>query len=178
MKVENTPRLETDRLILRRFTMDDVDDMLIIYGDEEVNRFLPWFPNRTRESIVNLLESDIFPTYEKPVGFRYAIEWKETGRVIGYVSINYINEAEGSGDLGYGLSKAYWGRGIVTEASRAVLDRAHENGFRFITAAHDVNNPGSGRVMQKVGMTYRRSFDELWQPKNFMVTFNLYQIDF
>ena len=178
MKKENTPSLETERLILRKFTDDDVEDMFLIYSDEEVNQFLPWFPFQTVQETRDYLYNNIFKEYAKDIAFRYAVVYKPTNQVIGYVSLGGIDEKNASGDLGYGLRKEYWNQGIITEASKAVLEKLKENGFQFITATHDVNNPKSGEVMQKLGMTYRYSYDEMWQPKNFMVTFKLYRIDF
>jgi ribosomal-protein-alanine N-acetyltransferase len=52
-----------------------------------------------------------------------------------------------------------------------------QGGIPYITATHDVNNPHSGQVMQAIGMKYRYSYKELWQPKNFMVTFRMYQLN-
>lgn len=175
---ENTPRLETERFILRKFTDDDLEDVFQIYSDLEVNTFLPWFPLQSPEEAKEYLTHTIYPEYQKPVAYRYAIEEKASGSVIGYVSLNGIDEEKCCADLGYGLRKEYWRRGYVSEACRAVLQRAKEAGFRFITATHDVNNPASGEVMKAVGMTYRNSYDEQWQPKNMLVTFRLYQIDF
>lgn len=51
MYYENTPELETERLILRKFTDNDIDDMILLYGDEEVNKFLPWFPMKTHTEV-------------------------------------------------------------------------------------------------------------------------------
>lgn len=48
----------------------------------------------------------------------------------------------------------------------------------YITATHDVNNPRSGKVMQAIGMVYKYSYEELWQPKNILVTFRMYQLNF
>lgn len=175
---QNTPRLETERLILRRFTEKDLEDLLPIYGDEEVNRFLPWFPLKNLEEARAYLQHVIFPEYEKETAYRYAVEEKATGRVIGYVSLGSFDEEKRTGDLGYGLRRDHWRQGIIPEAAHAVLEQLKRDGFAFITATHDVNNPASGRVMEKLGMTYRRSYDEQWQPKNIPVTFKLYQIDF
>lgn len=178
MKNENTPLLETERLILRRFTDMDIGDMFLIYGDRDVNEFLPWFPFETVEETRDYLHHTIYKEYEKSAAYRYAVALKPSGQAVGYVSLCNIDEKKASGELGYGLRKEYWNRGIITEACEAVLKRLRENGFRSVAATHDVNNPKSGKVMQKLGMTYRASYDEMWQPKNYMVTFRLYQIDF
>ena len=83
-----------------------------------------------------------------------------------------------SHDFGYGLKKAFWHQGLVTEASKAVVDRIEKAGYPYITATHDVNNPRSGAVMKKLGMTYRYSYVEQWQPKDVPVTFRMYQRNF
>lgn len=174
MYYENTPRLETERLILRKFTDHDVDDMLLLYGDEEVNKFLPWFPLKTRADVLNYLHSSIYPVYDKDIAYSYAISQKSDDRIIGYVHVNDIGD---SNDIGYALRKEYWHKGITSEACAAVVDRLRKAGFPYITATHDINNPYSGEVMKKIGMMYRYSYEELWQPKGIYVTFRMYQLN-
>lgn len=81
-------------------------------------------------------------------------------------------------DLGYGLIKKFWNQGIVTEACSAVLEQVKRDGYLYVTATHDINNVASGRVMQKLQMKYMYSYQELWQPKNKVVTFRMYQLNF
>ena len=107
-------------------------------------------------------------------GVHYAVCLRGGDAPIGYVSL-----AEGPAyDLGYGLARAHWGQGITSEAAAAVLAEARRAGLAFVTATHDVNNPASGGVMRKIGMTYRYSYVERVQPKDQIVTFRLWQIDF
>lgn len=171
---ENTPRIETPRLILRKFTEDDIDDMLPLYSDTETNTFLPWFPIVTREEMRGYLHKNIFPQYERDTAYSYAVELKAERRVIGYVHVDGIGE---SNDMGYALRKEFWHRGIMTEACAAVIDVLRRAGFPFVTATHDVNNPNSGKVMRKTGMTYRYSYRERWQPKDIWVVFRMYELD-
>ena len=112
--------------------------------------------------------------YEFPEAYAYAICLKEENIPIGYINVGM----EESHDLGYGLRKEYWHRGIMTEAGRAVIDEARDGGLPYITATHDRNNPGSGGVMRNLGMSYRYSYEEMWQPKNFPVIFRMYQLNF
>lgn len=167
---ENTLSIETQRLILRKFTEEDIKDIFLIYGDKEVNKFLPWFPLETIEDA-----SEYFINHIKNTVHYYAITLKEDNHPIGYVD---IGNTEQSNDLGYGLLKEFWHKGITTEACIAIINRLQQLKFPYITATHDINNPNSGGVMKKIGMTYRYSFKELVQPKNFMVTFRLYQLNF
>lgn len=171
----NTHTLETERLILRKFTDHDIDDMFTLYRDEEVNRFLPWFPFKTRKEVENYLYEKILPFYEKQIAYSYAIATKNDNRVIGYVHINDIGD---SNDMGYALRKEFWHHGIVSEATKAVIEQVKKDGLPYITATHDRNNPRSGMVMQACGMKYCYTYEEQWQPKDFPVFFRMYQLNF
>lgn len=95
------------------------------------------------------------------------------------VPIGYVNVSlDESYDLGYGLLPQFRGIGIMSEAVKAVICRIREDGLPYVTATHDVNNPRSGEVMKRAGMTYRYSYREFWKPKNFWVTFRMYQLNF
>ena len=106
-------------------------------------------------------------------GYRYAVCLKKDNIPIGYVHVS----GEKSHDFGYGLKKEFWHRGIITEASQAVVDQLRRDGLPYITATHDVNNPRSGEVMKRIGMKYQYSYKEQWQPKNILVTFRMYQLN-
>lgn len=95
------------------------------------------------------------------------------------VPIGYVNVSlDESYDLGYGLLPQFRGIGIMSEAVKAGICRIREDGLPYVTATHDVNNPRSGEVMKRAGMTYRYSYREFWKPKNFWVTFRMYQLNF
>ncbi len=170
----NTPVLETERLVLRKFAEDDLEALFAILADEEVNRFLPWWPARTLEDARRFYEERYAAVYREPQGYAYAICLKRDNVPVGYVGV----DAAGAHDFGYGVRKELWGKGIATEAGRAVLDAVRADGLPFVTATHDRKNPGSGRVMQKLGMTYRYSYEEQWQPKDIPVVFRMYQLNF
>ncbi|MEM5773632.1 MAG: GNAT family N-acetyltransferase [Anaerolineaceae bacterium] len=170
---ENTPTMLTDRLVLRKFTPQDVGDLFSILSDEEVNTFLPWFPLKSLEETAAFLDANYLRHYQKESVYRYAVCKRADNRPIGYVD---LSDGEGN-DFGYGLRKEFWGRGYITEACTAVIGRLKANGYPFITATHDVNNPASGNVMKRLGMRYCYSYVEQWQPKNIFVTFRMYQLN-
>lgn len=172
--IENTPALETERLILRRFIPDDAEALFAILRDEEVNTFLPWFPAKTVEDAYLWMKERYLDRYADPWAYQYAVCLKESGELIGYLGVS----SEESLDFGYGLRKDCWRMGYVAEAAKAVLQRMRDAGFPYVTATHDRNNPASGGVMRKIGMTYRYSYEEQWQPKNIPVVFRMYQLDF
>ena len=169
----NTPRLETERLVLRRFTPADLEPLFCLMSDRAVNTFLPWFPLETEAAAAGYLQSYYLDYYQRPVGFRWAVCLRETDRPIGYV---HVDDGEAH-DLGYALAREAWGHGYAAEAAAAAVNCLRSGGVPFITATHDADNPRSGAVMARIGMTYRYSYRELWQPKNRWVTFRMYQME-
>ena len=171
--MNNTPTLETERLILRKFTEKDMEALFLILKDEDTNKFLPWFPMK------DLRETELFhkeryaPKYKLPQAYAYAICLKTDNIPLGYMNID-IEEPH---DFGYGLRKEFWRQGIATEAGKAVIGLVRKDGLPYITATHDRNNPKSGNVMHNLGMKYCYSYEEQWQPKNFPVIFRMYQLN-
>ena len=166
--------IETERLILRKFGKNDVEDLFELLKDEEVNTFLPWFPLKNIEETEKFLDERFLETYKRGLIHRYAICLKEDNKPIGYV---WLSEDE-SRDFGYALRKEFWYKGIVTEAAKRIIEEIKNDGYSYITATHDINNPRSGEVMRKLGMDYKYSYIERVEPKNTLVTFRLYQINF
>lgn len=170
----NTPTIETDRLILRRFTQTDLGALFLILSDEEANKFLPWFPMQNLEETQRFFEERYVSIYSQSRGYAYAICRKEDNIPVGYIKV----DMEEHHDFGYGLRKEFWHKGIVTEAGKAVIEQVKKDGLPFITATHDRNNPRSGMVMQACGMKYCYTYEEQWQPKNLPVFFRMYQLNF
>lgn len=153
MRHQGTKRLETERLILRPFTAEDGDAMFRNWAsDPEVTRYLTW---PTHESVESSRKITAFWEEEakKPEVYQWAIELKELGEPIGSLSVVRVRETPFSADLGYCIGRAWWGRGLMTEAVRAViLYLIRDVGFDRVAACHDARNPASGRVMKKAGM--------------------------
>ena len=79
----------------------------------------------------------------------------ETGKIIGNISVVQVREDIGEALIGYCMSREYWGHEYMPEALKAVIDYLFDvAGMNRVVASHDVNNPKSGRVMQKAGMKY------------------------
>lgn len=155
MKNVGTQKLTTDRLILRRFTIEDARDMFENWaGDPEVTKYLTW-PTHTNVEVSKMVLGSWILRYEEPTFYNWAIELKETGRVIGNISVVHLNENIEAATIGYCMGRAFWGRGIMPEALGEVIaflfDEVEMN---RIDAQHDVNNVKSGRVMQKAGMKF------------------------
>lgn len=174
MLMENSPTLHTQRLTLRRFEARDAASLLTLLSDPETNTFLPWFPLQSLAEAQAFLQRSFLSFDRCPSAYRYALCLKGRDEPVGYV---WLSEDE-SRDFGYALRKELWHQGLVTEAAQAVANRIGAAGYPSITATHDVRNMRSGSVMKKLGMTYRYSYVEQWQPKNIPVTFRMYQLDF
>lgn len=172
--MQNTIEIKTPRLILRRFTEKDVQAFFAIMNDKDVNTYLPFFPLQTIEEARYFLQENYFQHYASPIGFRYAVCLKLDNIPIGYVNI----ADNDSHDLGYALKLEFWHKGIITEACKAVVEQVEKSDIPYITATHDVNNARSGAVMKNIGMLYKYSYKEQWQPKNILVTFRMYQLNF
>ena len=152
---ENMKEFETDRLVLRKFTIDDAEDMFNNYAkNENVTKYLFWKPHQSIQDSKDYLTNIVMPDYKKETTLRWAIELKETGKVIGCIDVVSRDETNKRAELGWVLGEEYWGKGIMPEAGKVVVDYLFSLGFIRIQAKHFVGNKKSGRVMQKLGMTH------------------------
>lgn len=123
-------------------------------SDSNVTKYLTWSAHTSPESTAKLIELWI-KEYENPEKYEWAICLEEVGEVIGSISLLEINDRAGRAEAGYCIGRAYWGKGIMTEAFNAVLKFYFEQvGFERVQALHHVDNKASGRVMQKAGLHY------------------------
>ena len=148
-----TKRIETARLILRPYTADDAGDMYRNWAsDPEVTRYLTW-PAHESEAVTRAVLGDWAARYGQGDNFNWALEFKETGAVIGNIAAVSLDEGVDAAEIGYVLGRAFWGRGLMAEALRAVIAFFFDEvGLNRVAAYHDVRNPASGRVMEKAGM--------------------------
>jgi RimJ/RimL family protein N-acetyltransferase len=158
--------LETERLVLRRFTEADVENLLDLDGDPEVMRFLTGGKPTPRNVIENKTLPRFLRYYKHTEGFGYwaAIE-KSTGAFLGWFA---FHPPEGGGsdevELGYRFKKSAWGKGYATEGSRALIRKGFtELGVRRVFAQTMAVNTASRRVMEKAGLVPARTFHEDWQ---------------
>ncbi len=156
MKHSGTMRLETKRLILRRFDLSDAEDAYHNWAsDAEVTKFLTWPTHENIEATKGYMQFNV-DNYEKDIAFySWGIELKEIGQVIGGIGVVNINERAESVHIGYCIGKNYWNKGIMSEAFLAVIPYLFEVvGANRIDSRHDPRNPYSGKVMEKCGLTY------------------------
>lgn len=153
MKHTGTVTLETERLILRRFTADDAPAMFANWAaDKEVTRYLPWREYEREEDVKKYLE-DLTARYCSEKFYDWCIVPKETGEPIGSAGAVRVDDELSTIGIGYCIGRKYWGHGIVPEAVHAMLKHFFEIlGAVRVTGSHFAENPKSGRVLLKCGM--------------------------
>lgn len=150
-----TVAIETPRLLLRRFTIEDAADMFENWAnDDDVTRFLTW-PTHSSIEVSQTVLAQWVEGYKNEKRYQWCIELKMTGQAIGSIGVVDMKENIEAVEIGYCIGKAYWHQGITSEALSAVIDFLfREVGLNRIASHHDPNNPNSGKVMQKCGLKY------------------------
>ena len=148
--------VETERLRLRHYAIEDADEQLRIMTDPEfLRRIGPQFVRPTRDQI--LVGFGRIDEHWKRLGYgQWALELKGEGRFVGYCGLRHMIPTD-EVELYYGADPAYWGRGLVTEAARAALRYGFQRaGLARVMAVTDKDNGWSRRVMERCGLRYER----------------------
>jgi RimJ/RimL family protein N-acetyltransferase len=157
--------LETERLRLRRFNAEDVDNLVELDGDPEVMRYINGGRPTPRAEVKNVILPRILSFYERFDAYGYwAAEEQSTAEFVGWFALHPV-EGRPPDDLalGYRLRRSVWGNGYGTEGSRALVDKAFgELGAERVFAETMAVNPASRRVMEKAGLKYVRTFHLEW----------------
>lgn len=168
------PAIQTDRLLLRKLTLHDAEAVFAYSRDPEVARHVLWDAHRTigesRAYIRYMLRR-----YRMTEPASWGIELKESGFIIGTIGFMWIQDDNRAAEVGYSLSRNYWGRGIMTEALGAVLDYSFNTlNLNRVEAIHELANPASGAVMRKCGMLHEGTLREKLMNKGRYVDVELY----
>lgn len=151
--------IETARLRLRKFTLDDAPGFYALSADPEVVRYTGQAPFSSLAEAARALEDKPLRDYRERGFGRLACIEKSTGNLIGFCGLKFVPEIE-EVDIGYRFLPAYWGRGLATESAQAVMACGRgEMGLRRIVGLVQPANTGSARVLQKLGMRFEREFD-------------------
>lgn len=148
-----TITLETGRLLLRKIHPGDTQNAFDNWTSRpEVFRYAAASPHstpeETKQQILGWMEF-----YEKPLGYLWAIVYKENGQAIGVIDAHNMHTGHRRIEVGYTLGDAYWGKGIATEALQCVMEYLFkQENFNRISASHYVPNIASGKVLEKCGM--------------------------
>lgn len=147
--------LEIDRLILRPFKIEDAEEVFNNWAsDDEVTKYLTWPTHSSVEMSRSYMEFCINGYNEKNV-YQWGMELKNSHELIGNISVVKIIDEIDSVELGWVIGRKWWGNGYTAEAAERLLEFFFtEVSVNRICAGHDIDNPNSGRVMQKIGMKY------------------------
>lgn len=151
---KDLPDVDTKHLRLRKITLEDAEDLFYYGSVEEVTQNVTWYPYKKIKEAKDFIRI-IWSFYEAGEAAPWAIEHKETGKMIGTIGFGNVEKRHFSAEVAYVLSKDYWGKGYTTEAVRELIRIGFEElDFIRISAQCLTKNKASARVMQKAGMTY------------------------
>ena len=165
MQHKGTKILETERLLLRRWKESDAEEAFARWmNDPDVTKYLTWTPHGDIEETRALLKM-----WERESGephiYHWAIVLKEGNVLIGDIAVVRADDFQERGTIGYCMCKAWWGKGIMTEALSEVLRYCFEEvGFFRIDGEHAAENIGSSRVMEKCGLVYEGTRRKFFRP--------------
>ena len=147
-----TITLETERLILRRFELEDAEQMYNNWATDPLcNRYLSWELHKSVEETRSFIQKCI-EDYDQG-SYKWVVELKDTKELIGSISAVHISKKDLNCEIGYCYGSKYWGNGYGTEALKRVIEFfLNDCNLYLIEARHISGNPASGRVMEKAGM--------------------------
>jgi ribosomal-protein-alanine N-acetyltransferase len=148
--------LETERLLLRKFTLEDLDELIELRSDDEVIKYLGGRRLQNPDAIARRLQFYI-DCYSK-FGFGMsAMIWKETNEMIGWSGLQPLDDTPEI-EVGYGMIKRFWGKSIGYECATAWLSYGFEKAsLERIVAVASPENTASWRIMEKCGMRYEKT---------------------
>jgi len=161
MMLIGTQTIETERLLLRKYTLSDSEDMYNNWAKcEECFKYLPWKPCASIDEVKGRIKRWI-ESYKENTFYQWGIELKKGKEIIGFINLHNVDEDNFSAETTYILSPKFWNKGIMTEAVRAVLEFGFENiGLNRISADFFSGNDYSQKVMLKNNMIYEGTFRE------------------
>ncbi len=148
--------LESERLVFRKFELDDLPLLIEQRSDPDMNRYLGGVKMQNSEALAKRIQ--FYMSCVEKFGFGMcAMFLKETGEMIGAAGLQPLEDT-GEIEVGYSLIKEYWGRGLGTEAAIRWMNFGFETkGLERIVAVANVDNIASRRIMEKIGMKYEKT---------------------
>ncbi|MGT2911640.1 GNAT family N-acetyltransferase [Streptococcus cameli] len=178
MKEIGIQTLEADRILLRPFRIEDAAAMYRNWASRTDNiQYVPWSAHTSPDFTEELIQEWI-DSYTDPNSYRWGIAFKEKpDELIGDLSVVSLNPKTEAVEIGYILSKDYWGQGLMTEAlKRALAFLFDEVEVNRVVIGHAKENAASGRVIQKAGLHYEGTFRQAVLLKGTLVDLVSYAI--
>ena len=149
-----TKKIETERLVLRQLKDRDAKYIFNNWAnDERVTKTLTW-PTHENIEVTKKLVENWLEKYNNEHTYMWGIHFKDSEELIGMIDVVKNTLRDERCEIGYVLMFDQWNKGIMTESLKAVIDfLLNEVGYYMVELHHSSNNPASGKVMQKCGMT-------------------------
>lgn len=143
---------ESERLRFRKIKPEDSRRIFDCWAsDDEVTKYVTWPTHQNPETTAYVVDMWL-KEYDDPACYRYGIELKETGELIGMIDV--VGYVDGKPEIGYVLGRSYWSRGYMTEALRALTEQLFSEGFETVLIEADERNIGSNTVIRKNGFVF------------------------
>ena len=180
MKIEDVfgdlPKIETERLILRKMNLNDAQDLYEYASDAEVTRYVTWDTHKSIEDYRNFLKS-VIQRYEKKEVSGWGVVLKENKKFIGTCGYMWWHIGCARAEMGYALSRKYWDKGLMTETVKEIIKFGFEKmKLNRIEARCMIGNIASEKVMEKVGMTFEGIMREQMYAKGVFSDLKMYSI--
>ncbi|MEG0527084.1 MAG: GNAT family N-acetyltransferase [Longicatena sp.] len=161
MEHKGTKQIETNRLVLRKFKMEDAESVFRNWAsDHKVTTYLRWPPHASVKVTENILQEWI-TSYERDNFYQWSIVLKDIDESIGSISVVEQKEALDIVHIGYCIGSTWWNQGITTEAFQAIIPFLFDEvKVNRIESQHDPKNPNSGKVMKACSLTYEGTLRE------------------
>ncbi|MBC8180786.1 GNAT family N-acetyltransferase [candidate division KSB1 bacterium] len=176
------PTLKTERLILRPFILDDAKDVQRLAGNFFIAKTTLTIPHPYEDGMAEEWIGIHQKDYEEGTQIIFAIVSQENNQLLGAIGLSSIKQEFENAEMGYWIGKEFWNKGYCTEAARVVLKYGFEElGLNRIHANHFGSNPVSGKIMQKIGMTYEgcmRQHIKKWDKFEDAVLYGILKIEF
>lgn len=170
-----TQVIETDRLILRPFTLEDAEAAFRNWqSDPEVTKYLTWRAKKDVSESEDIIKEWI-ENYKDPSFYNWAIVLKDIDEPIGSIGVVNINTDISAVEIGYSIGNKWWNKGITSEALSALLSFFfNEVSLNRIVARHDTENINSGKVMKKCGLKYEGTLKEASKNNRGLIDTSIY----
>ncbi|MEO1012214.1 MAG: GNAT family N-acetyltransferase [Bacteroidota bacterium] len=155
--------IETERLLIRPFTIEDIEPSYLMNLDAEISRYTGDGGIVSKKEIERRIIENVIGDYEKHGFGRLAVELKGENKFIGFTGLKYLEDMD-EVDLGYRFMKEYWGKGIATESAKACVNLGFSTlGLKRIIAMVLPGNTGSIRVLEKLNFEFEKEIVEDYQ---------------
>ncbi|MDW7739320.1 MAG: GNAT family N-acetyltransferase [Bacillota bacterium] len=139
---------------MRKLDISDAQDVFDYASDPKVSKYLTWDRHKSIDESIEYIRKAL-DRYEKDEAGEWAVILRDINKMIGAIGFVQLDPHNFCGTIGYVIGSKYWGKGLMTEAVRKLIDFAFsEMGLNRIEAYHAIDNEASGRVMQKAGMSF------------------------